>query len=153
LLQVQQELKTLIRELRLVALENKGFGVAMQELVTQWSHQTNIATTLQIENVQTLPVLVEEAFFRVAQEALTNVARHSQATAVQLQITSEHEEVLLSIRDNGQGFVPNTTDAKGIGLHSMQERLEALGGDVSIESTPGQGTCIIASCARQHIEV
>ncbi len=153
LLQVQQELKTLIRELRPVALEGKGLDVALQELVTQWTQQTNITANLQIESKQTLPLLVEEAFFRVAQEALANVARHSQATTVQIRLASEQENALLSVSDNGQGFAINTTDGKGFGLLSMQERMKALGGDVCIESTPGKGTRVVASCERQRIEV
>jgi len=65
LLQVQQELKTLIRELRPVALEGKGLGVALQELVTQWTQQTNITANLQIESKQTLPLLVEEETYPI----------------------------------------------------------------------------------------
>ncbi len=152
LLQVQQELKTLIRELRPVELEGKGFGVALQELVTQWSHQTNILANLQLEGTQTLPLLEEEAFFRVAQEALANVARHSQATTVQIQVASEQGKDTLSVRDNGQGFMLNTSDGKGFGLLSMQERMNVLGGNVDIESTPGQGTCVTATCKRQQSE-
>jgi NarL family two-component system sensor histidine kinase LiaS len=136
-----------------VALEGKGLDVALQELVTQWTQQTNITANLQIESKQTLPLLVEEAFFRVAQEALANVARHSQATTVQIRLASEQENTLLSVSDNGQGFALNTTDGKGFGLLSMQERMKALGGDVCIESMPGKGTRVVASCERQRIEV
>ncbi len=153
LLQVQQELKTLIRELRPVALEGKGLGVALQELVTQWTQQTNIPTNVQLESTQTFPLLVEEAFFRIAQEALANVARHSQATTVEIRLASEQGNALLCIHDNGQGFALHTTDRKGFGLLSMQERMKVLGGDVSIESTPGQGTRVVARCERQRIEV
>ncbi len=152
LLQVQQELKTLIRELRPVELEGKGLGVALQELITQWSHQTNITANLQVET-QTLPLLVEEAFFRITQEALANVARHSHATTVQIQVASEQSRDTLSVRDNGQGFALNTTERKGFGLLSMQERIRVLGGNVDIESTPGHGTCVIANCERQQSEV
>jgi len=153
LLQVQQELKTLIRELRPVALEGKGLGVALQELVTQWTSQTNITANLQIEKKQTLPLLIEEAFFRVTQEALANVARHSHATLVQIRLVSEQDKDTLSVSDNGQGFATNATGGKGFGLLSMQERMKALGGDVCIESTLGQGTRVVASCARQQSEV
>ncbi len=153
LLQVQQELKTLIRELRPVALEGKGLGVALQELVTQWTSQTNITANLQIESKQTLPLLIEEAFFRVTQEALANVARHSHATLVQIRLASEQDKDTLSVSDNGQGFATNATGGKGFGLLSMQERMKALGGDVCIESTLGQGTRVVASCARQQSEV
>ena len=153
LLQVQQELKTLIRELRPVALEGKGLGVALQELATQWMQQTHIPTDVQLESEQALPLLVEEAFFRIAQEALANVARHSHAAAVQIRLAFEQENTLLSIHDNGQGFAVHTSQGKGFGLLSMQERMNMLGGDVCIESVPGQGTRIVARCVKQRIEV
>ena len=148
LLQVQQELKTLIRELRPVALEGKGLGVALQELATQWTQQTHIPTDVQLESEQALPLLVEEAFFRIAQEALANVARHSQATKVLIRLACEQDHVLLSIQDNGQGFALAGTKGKGLGLLSMQERMNALGGDASIESTKEQGTHVVARCSK-----
>jgi NarL family two-component system sensor histidine kinase LiaS len=149
LLQVQQELKTLIRELRPVALEDKGLDAALQELATQWTQQTGIPTDVQLESEQALPLLVEEAFYRIAQEALANVARHSHATKVLLRLAFEQGHVLLSIQDDGQGFTFATAKKKGFGLLSMQERMNALGGDVSIESTKGQGTRIIARCVKE----
>src|SRR6266581_6815605 len=82
--QVQQELTTLIRELRPVALEGKGLVAALRELATQWAQQTDIVANLRVEDAQTLPLAVEEALFRVAQEALANVARHSKANLVQM---------------------------------------------------------------------
>jgi NarL family two-component system sensor histidine kinase LiaS len=148
LLQVQEELQTLIRELRPVALEDKGFGVALQELASQWTQQTSIPTDVQLERKQVLPLLVEEAFYRIVQEALANVARHSQATKVLIRLVCEQEHVLLSIQDNGQGFALAGTKGKGFGLLSMQERMNALGGDVSIESTKEQGTRIVARCPK-----
>ena len=149
--QAQQELTSLIRELRPAALEGKGLTVALRELATQWTQQTDIVANLRIEGTQTLSLAVEEALFRIAQEALSNVARHSKATLVQMLLTTTDETVMLSVRDNGQGF--DTTHQghegrAGIGLLSMQERVKALGGSVQIESTPGKGTSIVASCPR-----
>ena len=138
--QAQQELTSLIRELRPVALEGKGLAAALRELATEWAQQTNIVANVRVEGtsqrghqqdnqqrahpqgvpllytdervegsqetmgVQTLPLSVEEALFRVAQEALANVARHSKATLVQMILTITDETVTLSIVDNGQGF-------------------------------------------------
>ena len=151
--QVQDELKTLIRELRPVALEGKGLRPALQELVTQWQRQTNIPVSLQVNGIDALPVLVEEALFRVAQEALSNVARHSHAMDVQVQLTDDPDRVVLSIADNGQGFDATTSDRKGVGFLSMRERMQALGGDVEIESQPGKGTRVVAYCPTQLSEV
>src|SRR5216684_1369784 len=110
--QAQQELTSLIRELRPVALEGKGLVAALRELATDWTQQTNIVATVRVEGVtgtlpaETLPLTLEEALFRVAQEALSNVVRHSKATLVQLTLTLTSETVTLSVADNGQGFDP-----------------------------------------------
>ncbi|HZU70642.1 MAG TPA: sensor histidine kinase [Ktedonobacteraceae bacterium] len=149
---VQEELKTLIHELRPIALEGRGLRPALQELIEQWERQTGIQASLSIESEQALPVLVEEALFRVAQEALSNVARHSQATSVQVRLVNEADRVTLSIIDNGQGFDATAAERKGIGLFSMQERMQALDGDVKIESQPGKGTRVFAYCAREFSE-
>jgi signal transduction histidine kinase len=145
-LQAQQELISLIRELRPVALESKGLVDALYELATERTQQTAIVADLHVEGTQTLPLTVEEAIFRVAQEALANVVRHSKATHVQMILTLTHESVTLSVIDNGQGFETTCHTHLGMGLLSMQERMKALGGDVQVESTSGKGTHVIAYC-------
>jgi len=149
--QAQQELTSLIRELRPVALEGKGLVAALHELATQWTQQTDIVANLRAEGSQTLPLTVEEALFRVAQEALANVARHSKATLVQMRLTTTDDTVTLSVTDNGQGFDATRQGSLGVGLLSMQERMKAFGGDVQVESTPGKGTRIVAHCKRLRV--
>lgn len=146
--QAQQELTSLIRELRPVALEGKGLVAALRELLPQWSQQSDIVANLQVEGTQTLPLTVEEALFRIVQEALSNVARHSQATLVQLTLNITSETVTLSIQDNGLGFDSAQPEHRGVGLFSMQERIKPLGGETRIESTCGLGTCILVHCPR-----
>lgn len=146
--QAQQELTSLIRELRPVALEGKGLETALRELLLQWSQQSDIVANLQAEDAQTLPLTVEEALFRVAQEALSNIARHSKATLVQLILSMSDETVTFTIQDNGQGFDSAHLEHRGIGLFSMQERMKALGGNARVESVPGQGTRVVVHCPR-----
>lgn len=146
--QAQQELTSLIRELRPVALEGKGLIPALHELLPQWSQQSDIVANLRVEGTQPLPLTVEEALFRVAQEALSNVARHSHATLAQLTLSMTDEMVTLTIQDNGQGCDPARLVHRGVGLHSMQERMQALGGDMRLQSTPNNGTRVIAFCTR-----
>jgi NarL family two-component system sensor histidine kinase LiaS len=146
--QAQQELTSLIRELRPVALEGKGLVAALRELTTEWTRQTDIVANLRAEDVQTLSLTVEEALFRVAQEALANVARHSKATLVQMTLTTEDDTVTLSVADNGQGFDTTRQGGLGVGLLSMRARMKALGGDVQLESTVGKGTRVVAYCKR-----
>ncbi len=151
--QAQQELTSLIRELRPAALEGKGLAVALRDLATQWAGQTDIVANVRVEDIQPLSLAVEEALFRVAQEALANVARHSKATLVQIILTTTEETVTLSISDNGQGFDAARPEYRmGVGLFSMQERLKVLGGEAQIESTPGKGTRIIANCKRLSVD-
>lgn len=156
--QTQQELTSLIRELRPIALEGKGLIAALRELATQWALQTDIVANVRVEEPQgsqPVPLTVEEALYRVAQEALSNIARHSKATLVQMNLTITDDDVTLSIVDNGQGFdtaQQGRAEAMGVGLLSMRERMKALAGDVAIESTPGQGTQVIAHCKRLGIE-
>ena len=178
--QAQQELTSLIRELRPVALEGKGLIAALRELATEWAQQTNIVANLRVEGtqetqsqghpqgmplqyphvegsreiqgVQALTLNVEEALFRVAQEALANVSRHSKATLVQMLLTITDKTVTLSIIDNGQGFDTTSQGYLGVGLLSMQERMKALGGDVQVESTPGKGTRVVAFCNRLGVD-
>ncbi len=146
--QAQQELTTLIRELRPVALEGKGLAAALRELATQWTQQTGIVANVSVEGTQPLPLTVEEALFRVAQEALANANRHSKATLVQITLIVTDEMVTLAVADNGQGFDSARREGRGVGLLSMQERMKALSGDVLIESKPGAGTRIAAHCKR-----
>lgn len=149
--QAQQELTALIRELRPVALEGKGFAAALKELITQWTNQTAISANLQVEGDGTLPLTAEEALFRIAQEALANIARHSHASTAELHLTFSQDSVTLTISDNGQGFDATTTHSHGVGLHSMRERMKMLGGEVDIQSKPGQGTVITTRYEKQNV--
>lgn len=144
--QVQEELKTLIRELRPVVLEGRELSEALREYVAQWTRQTGIDTRYQTEGTPPpeLPLLLEEALYRVAQEALANVVRHSQASAVELHLCFAAGSVTLTISDNGQGFDPARQRGSGVGLRSMEERMKTAGGTLMLESVPGKGTCVKA---------
>jgi NarL family two-component system sensor histidine kinase LiaS len=144
--QAQQELTTLIRELRPAALEGKGLATALRDYLVDWSRQTEITGQLRVQGEQPLPLIVEQAFFRVAQEALTNVARHSQATAVEMHLAWQEAQVTLTIADNGRGFNVMATNGKGLGLRSMRERIEAIGGELTVTSSHGSGTQITVRC-------
>jgi NarL family two-component system sensor histidine kinase LiaS len=143
---VQQELALLIQELRPLALQDKELAVALQEYIATWSRQSGIRADLRVADVGVLPLQVEEALWRVAQEALSNVARHSHATSVQVSLACKRGKVTLAIVDNGQGFDTSTGHHLGVGLHSMQERIRLLGGTVTVESKPEEGTYILVEC-------
>jgi signal transduction histidine kinase len=139
------ELSLLIHELRPVALGDKGLAAALQAYAADWSRQSNIAADVRARGTGALAPAVEHALVRVTQEALANVARHSHATAVTLDLELAADTATLTIADNGCGFDASVA-SRGVGLASMRERLEALGGWLRVESQPGIGTTIMACC-------
>ncbi|NJN97532.1 MAG: hypothetical protein HC875_27350 [Anaerolineales bacterium] len=91
------------------------------------------------------------------QEALTNIAKHAQATQVWVNLASSDHSIHLTVKDNGRGFdlqnwLAVESHLKGIGLLGMRERLEALGGSLAVESQPGQGACLTARLPRREFE-
>jgi NarL family two-component system sensor histidine kinase LiaS len=141
--QSQQELTTIIQTLRPVELEGKGLRQALGEYVARWQEQSRIAAACEVRGDDSLPLHVEEALFRVTQEALANVARHSRASAVRVAVTVLPDVARLEICDNGQGFDPRK-QPPGVGLQSMRERVQATGGELEIASEP-RGTTLTAS--------
>ncbi|HLZ61308.1 MAG TPA: sensor histidine kinase [Ktedonosporobacter sp.] len=144
--QVQQELTVLIRALRPVDLQAKGLATALRDYVTTWSRQSGIVVDVQLPVTCHLPAPVEETLWRLMQEALSNIARHSQATRVRLHLAEKEQQVTLSLSDDGRGFDPQAVEQEGIGLRSMRERIEQVGGSVRIKSEKGQGTHLVAHC-------
>ena len=88
----------------------------------------------------------EQTLFRIAQEGLTNAARHSGATAVEINMDRQEDGFSLTISDNGRGFDIETIAGTGLGLQSMRERMQELDGWLDVVSTPGMGTTLTARC-------
>lgn len=146
--QAQQELTGLIQELRPAALEGKGLVEALRGYAEDWSRRTAIAAEVKVAGERPLPLQVEQPLFRVAQEALANIARHSGGSRVTVHLAWQAEAVTMTIRDDGHGFDTQAT-AYGMGLKSMQERLAGVNGRLTIHSTPGQGTQLTATVPTQ----
>jgi NarL family two-component system sensor histidine kinase LiaS len=142
--QAQQELTGLIQELRPAALEGKGLVEALRGYAEDWSRRTAIAAEVKVSGERPLSLQVEQPLFRVAQEALANVARHSGASRVTLHLAWHEASFTLTVTDDGHGFDTQAT-AYGMGLKSMQERLAGVNGRLTVSSTPGQGTQLIAT--------
>jgi len=141
---VRQELTSLIQELRPSTLVEKGLSQALRDELLRWSRQSGIKVDLHLQDVPEPPVSVAEELLRVFQETLSNVARHSQATQVQLTLKQERQQVMLAISDNGCGFDSATISSQSLGLRSMKERMESIGGTLLLRSSSGQGTVIVA---------
>ena len=122
-----------------MALQGKGLAPAVREYATDWSRQTGIELEVHVQGERSLPLDVEQAAFRIVQEALANVARHSQAVRAEIDLIYTGLDVTCTIRDDGTGFDPDKA-RDGFGLRSMQERANALGSTLKIESVAGEGT-------------
>jgi len=143
--QAQRELNVLIHEMRPAALGDKGLATALREYAESWSRGSEIPAEVRIRGERGIPLEAEQALFRVAQEALANAARHSGASAVELDLNYTPDSVTLRVTDDGRGFDPEEP-GDGFGLQSMRGRLAALGGGVSVESKPGEGTRVEGVC-------
>ncbi|MGH3350836.1 MAG: sensor histidine kinase [Nocardioides sp.] len=139
--QAGSELNLVIQELRPVELEDRGLPDTLRGYARDWSGQSGIRTEVAISGDMPEMPEAEYAFLRIAQEAMANVARHSRAASVRLELLAEGRAIALSITDDGIGFEPHHS-AGGVGLASMRERAEALGGELILESAPGRGASV-----------
>jgi signal transduction histidine kinase len=133
--------------LRPPQLESRSLTAALEEYAREWSKQNNIEMELHLTNHLSLSADGEDVLFRVAQEALSNVARHSNATKVIIALQEEGSELILSIEDNGKGIDEERLQ-KGVGLDSMQERMSQIGGTLQVSGHKDGGTCVTARVRR-----
>jgi signal transduction histidine kinase len=123
---------------------------ALQELTGRLAEETGLqADTVVTGTTRPLGAQVEEALLRVAQEALANVRKHAAASRVTLTLSYLDDVVTLDVADDGVGFDRAAVAAGGLGLAAMRERVAALGGNLVIESSPGQGTTIAVTLPTQ----
>jgi two-component system, NarL family, sensor histidine kinase DegS len=140
-------------ELRPAVLDDLGLIPALHSFAKFFSKRTRIQVHLKaFAEVEQLDNNQRTILYRVAQEALTNVARHAQASRVEVSIQKLADGICMKINDNGKSFeverVLNATGRKRLGLPGMRERLEMVGGRFEIESAPGKGTTITAQLPR-----
>ena len=136
-------MRRLAVELRPKALDDFGLVPALERLRDTFAEQTGMRVDLESQIRERLPTEVETALYRIVQEALTNVVKHAQATAVSIVLAPKTGAVTALIEDDGRGFTPDGS-GEGLGLLGMGERLALLGGRLKIESRPGAGTAIVA---------
>jgi len=139
---VIQELTFLVQEIYPIALQEKGLPTVMREYSFQWENRNEIKVNLALQNERRLPLGIEQAIYRITQESLANVARHSQAKRVDISLMYNGGSVQLSLADDGCGY---DIDLKGhgLGLRSIRERVSSVHGTVQFQSAPGAGTRII----------
>jgi two-component system, NarL family, sensor histidine kinase UhpB len=140
--QAMEELLTLARTLRPTALDDHGLVPALASQVSNFGERTGIRSTFHRHGE--LPALSDEeqlVLYRVAQESLSNVVQHSQASAVRVELSSIGRTVL-RIRDDGCGFAPDKRAGGRLGVSGMRERALLVGGRLNVFSAPGEGTTI-----------
>lgn len=141
---LSEDIRQLSHSLHPSVLEHSSLAAALESYCREFSRQSGIATTFAHRDVPAeIPPSVAIAFYRIAQEALRNVALHSGATAASVVLSGEN--LTLTVIDDGRGFDPTQAiKSTGLGLVSMEERARLAGAVVSIDSVPGEGTTVSA---------
>ena len=149
--QVIENVRRLSRDLSPTILEDFGLTAALRWLINNFAKSYNIKMTLDMRDIDSLlPRNSHAIVYRIIQEALTNVVKHSQAKNVSFAIAEDDSRVSLSVEDNGIGFDAKETltrgpEEKGLGLATMKGRAQMLGGDLNISTQAGKGTLVTLS--------
>ncbi len=138
------EMRTLIFELRPESLEAEGLVTALKKQVEAIRIRYGLSIMTELGEEPTLPFIMKEALYRIAQEALHNIVKHAYASIMKLRLVESEGGILLEVSDDGVGFNPQQSFPGHMGLQSMRERLARLGGTLEITSTLGYGTLIRA---------
>ena len=142
---VRRELTDLIQELHPADLDVEGLVHAIRKYARENETLIGIPIMLHVHGERSLSRDMERSLFRITQGALANIARHSKASAAEIQLDYSPESVTLSIRDNGIGFDIQNYRV-GLGLRSIRERTELLKGSMTLDSDPGRGTTVRVHC-------
>jgi PAS domain S-box-containing protein len=148
-----EQLRSLARGLRPPALDTIGLNYTLDDLCRDFAKRSHIAVEYRGEDLPFLSDAVKICFYRILQESLTNVYKHSEAKHVTVTLRQDPKSFSLIIQDDGRGFRQidkKRGTTKGIGLLGMEERLMAVGGKLTIQSQAGQGTQLIARIFREE---
>lgn len=141
--QLDSDVDFLVWDLRPTGLDDLGLAEALADYVASWSKYFGIPAQLRSRLAERLQPEVETVLYRIAQESLTNVAKHARAGRVDLALERDCEHVSLSVTDDGMGFDPQSIPgAKALGLVGMRERAGLVGGSATIVSCRGAGTSV-----------
>ena len=142
-----QEVRQLIHDLRPLALDQMGLAGAVEQHVARFSQEAGISASFGKSGDATLNPFAEVTVFRTVQECLTNVQKHANASQVEVRLQTLDSDLKATVKDNGRGFGPHGVSSGsggiGMGLLSMRERAELLGGSLSVESVPGGGCEVV----------
>lgn len=141
-----EEVRSMAIRLRPGVLDDLGLVDALEWYTTEFERRAGIACIFNHDSIPSVDGAVATAAYRIAQEALTNVARHAQATRSEVRLRMRQEALVLSVCDDGCGFAPRMlAETQMLGLAGMRERAALVGGTLKVESQPGQGTEVVFS--------
>lgn len=148
-----RETRRVSHELVPVMLQDFGLAQAIEDMCRKYG-PTTFQTTCEVVGLDNrLEPYLEVALYRIAQELLTNVAKHAEATRADLLLVQEESEIVLKVRDDGRGFGPEAAHADGIGLRTIRDRVHLLNGTFAIEANPaGQGTQVTVRLPGAELE-
>ncbi len=127
--------------LRPGVLDDLGLVDALEWFTVDYEKRTDITCVFEHSPIPALDEAVATAAYRIAQEALTNVARHAQASRAEVELAARDRQLRLTVRDDGAGFDPvRLPESEGLGVAGMKERANLVGGELDVRSTPGKGT-------------
>lgn len=141
------EMRALIFELRPESLEQEGLIAALSRQIAATEARWDIAIASHLEDEPDIPLAAKEALYRIGQESLHNVVKHAQAHHIEFSLASHNGGVTMTVSDDGIGFNTGDTFPGHLGLQSMRERAEAIGGALQISSEPGTGTKVTVNIA------
>ncbi|UCF68150.1 MAG: HAMP domain-containing protein [Acidobacteriota bacterium] len=140
--QTQKEIHRIIYDLRPSSLDDLGLSTAIRAHVENYLLPRGLEVSVEIEELRSSRPEVEITVFRIYQEIVTNILRHSNAESVSIELYESEEKLLLAVEDDGVGFDPSQK-AEGAGIVGMRERAALVGGKLSIDSEPGMGTHVV----------
>jgi PAS domain S-box-containing protein len=147
--EIATKVSELSHQLHSSELEFLGLTVATERLCREFARQYGIDVDYQVKSVPRLDSKVALCFYRIIQECLRNIGKHSKAKRVGLELVGKPNRLQLTVTDDGIGFEPSGHHGTGLGLLSMRERINLIGGHLMIRSVPGKGTKVTASLMAQ----
>lgn len=146
------EMRALIFDLRPEGFIADGLTRALSGMAQTMRARHGLEVDAVLDTEPDAPAVTKEAIYRIAQEAVTNLVKHAQAKRAQLRLSESSERLTLEIWDDGVGFDPNRSNPGRLGLYSMRERAQRLGGWLEVNASPGHGVRITASLPKVALE-
>jgi signal transduction histidine kinase len=137
-------------ELRPDSLVEAEIGYLLTQLGESITGRSRVPVSVSVKGECVMPIEVKTAFYRIAQEALNNVAKHALATQAKVALICKPRQAEMSITDNGKGFSVRGVPPNSLGLDIMKERAKEIGAELTIKSRPGQGSTVKVQWVNTH---